>query len=459
MSETTIDRIAAILGRKPIAEAVYQAISAGVESADVHLVRGNSVWSVFEYSLDAAIRDIEQHPRGKLFRRLIEFGPHHPDVPRVLTSDGKTTLSDPECGLAVNFVFFHMVNRFKGELAELLSIEPCLALMKELQEEGNVARDVQLFLGEIIEERGRKTGSRGYTSFTKGADGLLACRQNEPRPDSSESVAVAGIVEVKSMRVAKKTVFKQIRRHLVRLRGGLRLHEHEFKPNQVSANASQLLRIMVVPSTWRLDRRWRRRKTGTGSALDFWELEETPTQTKKERLGSKDWKITLAWSEEALEQAAYEMTYWYMSQVGEHVYSRKELPKEWEGMTPKGAGFNAIKMMLYYFPLRPLSTRKKLRALKLYNVYSFGYPNGVDSKRMLWAEDFASYQITEPVLEKLGAARLPGEIIAHLARLLQQSFIGAENFRKCLRKTIGNEATKKYEALILKHAEFFPDDN
>ena len=86
----------------------------------VHLDGGKAVWGVFKRSLDAAIRDIETHPRGKLFRRLIEHGPHNPDDPPAPVSDGETVLSDPECGRAVEFIFSLMVNRFKGELAELL---------------------------------------------------------------------------------------------------------------------------------------------------------------------------------------------------------------------------------------------------------------------------------------------------------------------------------------------------
>ena len=56
-------------------------------------------------------------------------------------------------------------------------------------------------------------------------------------------------------------------------------------------------------------------------------------------------------------------------------------------MTPEQAGYNAIKMMLYYMSLRYISRRQELRATKLYNVYFFGYPLGVDSKVMLWSED------------------------------------------------------------------------
>ena len=63
------------------------------------------------------------------------------------------------------------------------------------------------------------------------------------------------------------------------------------------------------------------------------------------------------------------------------------MPKEWEDMTPDEAGRNAIKMMLYYIPLRPISKNYVRLATKLYNIYSFGYPLGVDNTQMLWPED------------------------------------------------------------------------
>ena len=47
-----------------------------------------TIWAVFKRSLDDAIRDIEKHPQGKLFRRLIEYGPHNPDDSESFTSDG-----------------------------------------------------------------------------------------------------------------------------------------------------------------------------------------------------------------------------------------------------------------------------------------------------------------------------------------------------------------------------------
>jgi hypothetical protein len=104
------------------------------------------------------------------------------------------------------------------------------------------------------------------------------------------------------------------------------------------------------------------------------------------------WRIVLKWSKEALAQAAYDMTFWYMEKVGEFVY-RGGVPREWPEMTPAEAGRNGVKMMLYYAILRCRSQRLSQRAIALYNSYGFGYALGMNfrNKRgvreMLWPED------------------------------------------------------------------------
>jgi hypothetical protein len=351
------------------------------------------VWDLFKRSLDAAVRDIEKDRRGKLFKRLIEYGPHDPDDPEALVSDKETTLSDPECGLCVEFIYSHMVNRFKGELAELLALEPCIALVQRLQQKGHLPSGVCLYWGEMLQER-RRTGniSEGrnaqWGSFTKGADGLLVEHNSSQKSEPRNSLSIHGVIEVKSMTCAKKKVLDQINRHIMRLSGGVKLKKREYPPNDVSLNQSNIIRIMVLPSNWTLSREWHSVKTDKGSAMVFPEPTEPSIQTQTKELEPNLWNIILAWSHEALEQAAYEMTFWYMSQVGRHVYSGKSMPKGWEYMTPEQAGYNAIKMMLYYIPLRYISKRQDRLATRLYNVYCFGYPLGVDNTEMLWPKDF-----------------------------------------------------------------------
>jgi hypothetical protein len=99
MRNDTKDRIASIIGNRLLARALHSSISSGLKAPFFRLFSHKAVWNIFETSLNAAIRDIEKHPRGKLFKRLLEFGPHDPGEPEVLDCDGKTTLSDPECGI------------------------------------------------------------------------------------------------------------------------------------------------------------------------------------------------------------------------------------------------------------------------------------------------------------------------------------------------------------------------
>ncbi len=392
MKQPLNDKIASIIGNQPLASAIHRSVTSALDCPFVHLFGGKSVWNVFKQSLDASIRDIGEHPRGKLFRRLIEYGPHHPDHPKALVSDGKTILSDPECGSCVEFIYSHMVNRFKGELAELLALEHCIALVRQLQQEGHLPSGIQLYWGEMVQERrrNRKTSKEynmRWSSFTKGADGLLVEKIPTQSGKNLGLLKIHGIVEVKSMTCSKKKVLNQINSHILRLSGGVELKRKDYPPNNINFENSSLIRIMVMPSTWKLSRESHSVKNDRGRVIMIPEPSDPPAKAQVEELKSNLWKIRLAWSQEVLNQAAYEMTFWYMSQVGRHVYAEKNLPKGWEYMSSEEAGYNAIKMMLYYFPLRYISKRHERLATRLYNVYCFGYPLGADSKEMLWPED------------------------------------------------------------------------
>src|SRR5215213_5272137 len=379
INSTTVDRMARIFGNRKLAEAIYQSIDVALKSSYVQLAGGKSVWDIFERSLKAAIREIENHPRGELFRRLIEFGPHT-DGPEVVESDNKTLLSDPECGSCVDFIYSHMVNRFKGELAELLALEPCINLIDELKQRGHISSGVRLFWGDLIQEKNIKSESEESTTswghFTKGADGLLA----EIVGKVQESIEVQGIVEVKSMHRSAKKIISQINSHIARLGGGIRLGTDSWTPENITF--TRLARVMILPSTWKISREWRIVKTDRGSTLVFPEPSDPPTKTKVQEIESDLWKITLAWSQEVLSEAAFEMTFWYMSQVGRNVYSKKEMPKTWSYMTPEEAGYNAIKQALFFIPTRYISERQMRLAVKLYNIYGYGYPLGSDARNI-----------------------------------------------------------------------------
>jgi len=393
VGEATTDtstRIAAIISNPVLVCAIVRSISAAVSSTFVHLPSGTNVWDVFKWSLDAAIRDIQSHPRGRLFRRLIQFGPLNPDAPETAGSTGEGVLSDPECGSCIDFIFSHMVNRFKGELAELLALEPCIQLVQQLIRQQVLPINVQLFWSDTVQETRhiRETGqpqNRHWGSFGKGADGLLINPLSDRDGVSQFGLELCGVIEVKSMRRSLERIRQQVQSHIARLEGGVRLEGRIWPAPAIDANG--IVAIMVFPSIWKLSRTWRWSDSTGPRLMVLYEQNIPPLASNIELLDRGLWKITLAWSQEALEQAAYEMTFWYMSQVGRHVYTDNTLPSEWKGMTPASAGCNAIKMMLYYMMLRYITKRQERRATKLYNIYCFGYPLGVDAEEMLWPED------------------------------------------------------------------------
>ncbi len=396
IKQETIENISSFIFNFPMAESLFQSIETGLRKQAVHFAGGNTVWAVFKQSLDAAIKNIEDDPRGILFKRLIRFGPPMDTAPQALTSDGKTILSDPEWGKCVEFIFSHMINRFKGELAELLGVQACLGLMGKLEEENRLPGNIHVYWGDAIREYSRIKGKNDKPSPmwgkpAKGADGLLVEHITGP---GAGSVIIHAIVEIKSMTVSKRKISEQLDRHTRRLFGGLELLKYKLPAEKVKIANPGLIKIMIVPSNWKLSREFHFEEDKDGARkMVFQEHRHPGINNEIEELEPGFFRITLAWSKEALEQAGYEMTYGYMAEVGEHVYLNleKDLPEAWKGMSPAEAGYNAIKQSLYSMPLRGrfLSKRKTDLAIRLYNVYSFGYPLGIDSKEMLWPEDIS----------------------------------------------------------------------
>jgi len=265
-------------------------------------------------------------------------------------------------------------------------------------------RDIQIFWGDTVEERRRVrrvTGEVSWGSFCKGADGLLV-RSRCGR------ATVLGIVEVKSMGRSLKQIARQIRSHIARMDGGLRLCGRDWPAATLTLPHDQTtephrrgpFHIAVVPSLWKLSREWSSVEAAQSRravifsphrpprVLVFQENPRPPVATEVTEANDGMWKITLRWSAEALAQAGFEMTFWYMSQVGTRAYRQHTLPETWKHMNSQQAGQNAIKQALYFILVRYLSDHAHIRARRLYNVYSFGYPLGVDSEEILDPNDF-----------------------------------------------------------------------
>jgi hypothetical protein len=73
-----------------------------------------------------------------------------------------------------------------------------------------------------------------------------------------------------------------------------------------------------------------------------------------------------------------------MSQIGRSIFTKKNMPKAVSYMTPEEAGNNSIKEMLFHITDSEsrISERQMCLAAKLYNIYAYGYPLGIDARKI-----------------------------------------------------------------------------
>lgn len=367
---------------KDVESALQAALSGGAVFAN-----GHNALVIFRQALTASIRDIESHPRGKLFQEFLLKGPYH-DVGEIPTNFVGQRLSDADVASAITFIYSHMANCFKGAVTELLAVRPCLYLMRRLQQAGRLPQSARLYVGDSVGiHRAKGKG------LLKGAD--LHILTEELRPGSASRIVVIGVAEVKSYIRTESRLRGQLNRHLQRIKQGLRVGGVDYPIGKVTVGYGRdqwVARITILPSNWKLPRSFRFEDSESGRLLHIEPGEPPRTDDETTQIGDNEWRITLRWSKESLAQAAYDMTFWYMGKIGEVIYS-KSVPKSRKKMTPADAGRNAAKMMLYYAILRARTMREEQRAIALYNSYGYGYALGMNYKNaegrreMLWPQD------------------------------------------------------------------------
>jgi hypothetical protein len=362
--------------------ALEAALSSGVDFAE-----GDDAIVIFRKALAGSIRSIESHPRGRLFQEFLLKGPYE-DVGDIPTAFIGQRLSDADTAAAITFIHSFMVNCFKGAVTELLAVKACLQLMQRLQRDGELPAEARLYVGDSVGVH-RTTGQ----GLLKGADQHILVE--EPAPDPTTRISVAGVTEVKSYFQTQRRLREQLDKHVRRVKQGLRVAGTDYAADKITVGWGKPLRVVriaVLPSDWKLPRTFRFETSEGGRTLHVDPGQPPRTDDVVVQTGHNDWRIELRWSKEAIAEAAYEMTFWYMGEIGEIIYS-KSLRNGWEHMTPSVAGRNSAKMMLYYAMLRCRSVREEQRAIALYNSYGYGYAIGMNFKNregrreMLWPQD------------------------------------------------------------------------
>lgn len=325
---------------------------------------------LFRAAVRRAIKAIESKDRDDLLPRFLSVGPYF-DSGAIPAEVAGRYMSDREVAAAIRFIFSSAINSFQGQLAEMLAVGPVVQVAREIGGGAGCVGAPRVLVGDTVLAHPLRR-----RTWAKAADfHLLDCGVDG---EGATKAVVRGVVEVKSYAASAEWLRPQVEQHVARARLGLRVQGEEIVAERVvmGGGAEGPAQIVVVPDTWALPRRFRFEQDGERSFLVVEPPVPPVAEDRVERLGPNRWQVTLRWSEEALADAAYAMTFWYMGELGRLLYERDGVPREWSEMTPEQAGQNAVTMMLYYAILRARTGREASRATALYNSYGFGYALG-----------------------------------------------------------------------------------
>ena len=139
-------------------------------------VNGTDPLFIFRQSLAASIREIETHPRGRLFQEFLLKGPYE-DIGEIPAELIGQRLSNADTAAVITFIYSHMVNCFKGAITEMLATKPCMELMRRLQRNNELPRNTRLYIGDSV-----RVHTANGKRLLKGAD--LHFMMEDHRSDS-----------------------------------------------------------------------------------------------------------------------------------------------------------------------------------------------------------------------------------------------------------------------------------
>ena len=382
---------------------VHASLEVGIDAGARFEDQGGSD-ALFDAAVRRAITAIESNDKGDLLPRFLSIGPYIDSDP-IPPGVAAEYMSDADVAAAIRFIHSSAINAFQGALAEMLAVGPVARLAQEVAG----AEAPRVYVGDTV-----KAHPLRRNGWAKAADFHLLSIGGA----KGEGITLRGVVEVKSYAISAERLWQQVEKHLTRACRGLQVQGNKYAGGRVAVGggADGPAQIVVVPDTWKLPRSFRFETKDDGTFLVVDPPTPPAAKDRVERLPSNRWKVTLRWSQEALADEAYAMTFWYMGELGRLLYERNGVPREWSEMTPARAGQNAAKMMLYYAILRARTMREESRAIALYNSYCFGYALGANfvdrrgRREVLFYEDLheilaTGRSRTKPIDEKHLAQR------------------------------------------------------
>ena len=187
-------------------------------------------------ALDAVGRDLEFHPRAALLLQLIR---------------DEHDLTDEEIGVVLELIYSHMVNRFKGDLAEILSVGTCANYLAAPSTGHRVPPCAELVLGSECPKLASAAMAKGPDALlvASGADHMAAVGGSVGgATPASDSLVIYGIVEVKSYLLSVNGAKKQFRAHLQRVGKGVRVNGRIWSGERLWFHGSASKGFATVPS-------------------------------------------------------------------------------------------------------------------------------------------------------------------------------------------------------------------
>lgn len=358
-----------------LAKALYRSVSAWPGRGFTWRSAAAALETLIRAAMAAVGTNLERHPRGGLLRQLI-------------LDDRELSLT--EAGALFELIYSHMVNRFKGDLAEILAIGTMADEVDHLVAEGALPLTVRLELSADCAGHTRE-------SWAKGPDALLCATGGDhlawtgPTDKTSQpagdDLVVYAIVEIKSYPLGSAKALAQLASHRERLRKGVRIGQQVWPAANIWFSAKDAGTVVCSPAS-----------DSAGIAPASY-LVRTPRRlARPPRRSAQLTVFDLAFDQERLMSAGFMMTEWFSGQLGAAVFRQGTNPTP--EMTPEEAGFNRLKEALYHV-LRllrfawedatdPADKAKYKRwievASRLYNAYGWGLVEARRHRGMLWGK-------------------------------------------------------------------------
>ena len=278
-------------------------------------------------------------------------------------------LTDQQLVQLFEFIYSKLVNKFKGEIGEVLAARTIFDFPRFLGE------DLEVVHGSWISAR----QIRGRGGWYDAADALYCRREGS-------ALEVVAIAEVKSKRTPFNDLRTQVAKNILRLRHGLCLRGQQLPAEQIRVRTADGWAVAATSLDENIAR------SVTSLLILPWKkaVDGTPTRHPVDR---HVWLAELPHSQGTITEAAYRFMSWYFSRIGPKVFyslgdatppeGDRHIPAPHPEDSLEENGSNAFMEAIYHAGLRSGFDARKVAPqgrrtawqtlLWLYNSLGFGY--------------------------------------------------------------------------------------